>query len=107
METKIKEHREKLKALSNQVKPLVEAGKFETINAAIIELFYKNDGNEIFKKFKEWKKEKKIILKGSKSFVVWAKPLKAQKQKQETSPEEQDEYSFFPICHLFSNKQVV
>lgn len=97
------EVREQLKALSTQLKPLVKAGEFNTVNEAIIETAYKSAEHQEFKKFNEWKKLGFTILKGSKAFAVWAQPVKG---KKKVEVEEGKEFEFFPICFLFSNNQV-
>lgn len=97
------EVREQLKGLSNELKPLVKAGEFSTVNEAIIEVAYKSPEHQEFKKFNEWKKLGFTILKGSKAFPVWAQPVKGKKKEE---LEEGKEFEFFPICFLFSNNQV-
>lgn len=97
------EVREHLKQLSTQLKPLVKAGEFNSVNEAIINVAYKTPEHQEFKKFNDWKKAGYTILKGSKAFAVWAQPVKG-KKKQEV--EEGKEFEFFPICFLFSNNQV-
>lgn len=101
----IQETRAQLKERSNKVKPLVEAGEFDTINAAVMAVFYLDDDHQEFRKFKQWKKDGFSILKGSKAFPVWGQPAKAEKKKAE-GEDEKDEYEFWPICYLFSNAQV-
>ncbi len=103
------EARSALVTLSNQLSVYVEAGMYDTINEAVI-AFYSDEVHTTFKKFREWKAEGKKIKKGSKSFPVWARPLAALKaEANEGKPEpqeEEDNYRYFPICHLFSNAQV-
>jgi len=76
-----------------------------TLNSIIIEVFYKKDGNTEFKTFKEWKEEGKKIIKGSKGFVIWGRPIGTQKAEEGKETDE-EEINYFPISHLFSNKQV-
>lgn len=97
------EVREQLKELSNQLKPLVKAGEFNTVNEAIIETTYKSAEHQEFKKFWDWKNAGYTILKGSKAFPIWAQPIKG---KKKVEIEEGKEFEFFPICFLFSNAQV-
>jgi len=58
----------------------------------------------------KWKEEGLKVKKGSKAFLFWGKPKKGQKKTKEnikpgeSSPE--DEYKFFPLAYLFSDKQV-
>jgi hypothetical protein len=97
------EARESLKEISIAVKPLVKAGAFDTVNQAVIETVYKNDENLTFKKFNEWLNDGKRVKKGSKGFPVWARP---REMKKEEHPNIEDDFSFYPICYLFSNAQV-
>lgn len=95
-------NRDALRELSVALRPAVSAGDYATINEALIDAYSKN-GHDEFKTFNQWKNEGKSIIKGSKAFVVWAKP----KDIPHPDPEaEQDEFSYYPLCYLFSNKQV-
>lgn len=108
--------RDQLKQLSNQLKPLVEAGEFETVNAAIV-AYYKAENPEIveFRTFKDWKEQGATVRKGSKAFIVWAQPRnlrpgeEADTDKKEDLTDEQNDLKeiFFPICCLFANTQVI
>ena len=93
------EKRELLKQISSEVKPLVESGKFQTVNAAIINAVYRSSEHQTFKSFDEWKREGYSVLKGSKSFCIWGKPTQITKENEES-------YEFFPLAYLFSNAQV-
>lgn len=96
------QNRATLRELSIALRPAVKAGAYATINEALIDA-YSKDGHTEFKTFNQWKSEGKSIIKGSKAFVVWAKP----KDIPHPDPEaEQDEFSYYPLCYLFSNKQV-
>lgn len=98
-----RQRREDLKKLSDLVKPLVKMGKFPTVNAAVIEVFYRPAGHETFNTFWQWKSLGKAVRKGEKAFAVWAQPV----ERAQTDPtDKEDEYSFFPICYLFSDRQV-
>jgi hypothetical protein len=97
--TKQNANRIALRGMSESVKDLVKNGQFKNINVAIIETIYKKDGHETFKTFDQWKAEGKSVIKGSKAFYVWGlKLLKA--------TESGDWQTFWPLCPLFSNKQV-
>ncbi len=97
------EARQMLKELSNEVKPLVKEGAFDTVNEAVIKLCYMRDGHDEFKKFNQWLNEGKRVKKGEKGFPVWARP---KDMKKDEHPDLEDDFSFFPICYLFSNAQV-
>lgn len=104
----IQQKRDELKALSNAVKPLVKIGQFDTVNEAVIQTYYQRNGHEVFKTFQQWQAEGYRIKKGEHAFYVWGRP--AEKQKHEQNPEEtpaEEGTGFFPLCFLFSNKQVI
>lgn len=79
-----------------------------TINQIITEIFYKgaNDGITTFKTLKEWNKEGKKVIKGSKSFPVWGRPRKAEKKEEREGETIEEKYEFFPMAYLFANTQV-
>jgi hypothetical protein len=101
---KYKANRKRLIELSKALKALVNEGACETINEALIQT-YMEDNPEIekFKTFNKWKEEGKKIIKGSKAYLLWGKPVKS---KQSASDDEEEEYSFFPLSYVFSNTQV-
>ncbi len=74
-----------------------------TINEILIDVLYKKNGAEEFKTFNEWRKNGKTVKKGEKALIIWGQP---RTKTQEIKGEEVDEYSFFPMCYLFSDKQV-
>ncbi len=101
-----KEKREALKALSQQVKPLVKAEQFGTVNEAVIELFYRKDGHEEFNTLWEWNQKGFKVMRGSKAFVVWGSPRELKKTEPAPEQEEDKKDDFYPLCYLFSNLQV-
>ncbi len=44
------------------------------------------------------------INKGSKAFIIWGQPRKAEQAPE--GNEEPEEYKYWPICYLFANTQV-
>lgn len=105
----IDEARERLKNMSQEVKPLVEAGKYEHINEALIEA-YKDENNTEFKSYQEWLKEGYQVRKGEKAFLLWGKPKEIEKtegkEEQESKSEKEEGYTYFPVAYVFSNAQV-
>lgn len=84
--------------------------EFPNVNTALLALYQEDHpGAETFNTFKQWKETGMHIVKGSKSFAVWAKPLKAKpKEEDKMRPDDPEEtYKFWPICYLFSNEQVI
>lgn len=102
------EKRAYLRGLSKKVKPLVEAGDYDTVNEALTEL-YKAENAEIteFKTFHEWRKSGMKIKTDETAFLVWGSKRKTKQAKEEEEQTEEDKkYSFFPLCYLFANTQV-
>lgn len=118
---KIKQKRIVLSHLSQQakeiregmVKQAIESGNntgalaaaSRTLNSIIIEFFYKKNGHDDFKTFKEWTRENRKVKRGEKGFIIWGRPLSVIKQERE-EPASDEDNKFFPISHLFSNMQV-
>jgi len=106
-----RQRRDVLKSISKKARLLREnRPEFEgsTINEILMAVLYNRHGDREFKKFREWKEEGFTIKKGEKGFMLWAQPLSELKKQegQETDPED-EENSFFPVCYLFSNEQVI
>jgi len=82
----------------------------KTVNDILMKcLYWKKDIYE-FKTFDQWKKEGKLIKKGEKAVLVWGQPRKGTEKIKAIEPNKDDienAYKFWPICYLFSDKQVV
>ncbi len=96
---------------ANKAKTPEEAAYWQgkTLNSIIIDNFYKDENNQIFKTFKEWKSEDLQVKKGQKGFVVWGRKMKATDKteaKKTGNSEDEKSFKFFPISHVFSNNQV-
>jgi len=104
MTEEFKAKRTALCDLSRAIKAQIEAGELEaaTINEGLIEVYSKGKDLE-FNTFHQWKGKGFKILKGSKAFLVWGKPMKVPVPESE---KEDDEFKFWPVCYLFSEKQV-
>lgn len=70
------------------------------VNEVLIQM-YSDETHKEFNSYKQWKEKGFIVKKGEKSFFVWSKKLNAKDSK-----EEDKEYKFFGMAHLFSNAQV-
>lgn len=103
--------REVLKSISRKARILRDnRPEFEgcTINEILMGVLYNRNRNLEFKKFREWKQEGYTIKKGEKGYMLWAQPLSELKKQEGAAPEtEEEENSFFPVCYLFSNEQVI
>lgn len=107
----VNEAREHLKALSQSVKKLVDEGMFPTINEAIIATCYRDEANTEFKGYEHWQKEGFQVQKGEKAYLLWGRPSKEKHEiesdvNRQDEGKENDEYTFFPVAHVFSNAQV-
>jgi hypothetical protein len=105
----IHENRRKLISLSEAARLVQEAEAPDmSINEILIQEFYSNDEHQEFNTFWEWKKQGYSVMKGEKAFLVWGRKKKAndKEQGEEPKPEDKSNYSFFPLCYLFSNAQV-
>lgn len=74
-----------------------------TINDILFKVLYKKNNAQEFNTFHQWKAMNKTIKKGAKAAIIWGQP---RTKTQEAEGKEIDEYSFFPLCYLFSNEQV-
>lgn len=105
--------RARLRAMSTEVKPLVRAGAFDTINEAIMALFYDPEGEKDFRTFWEWKRAGRRVMKGQKGSPIWGRPIDREGPQQDaqpqpeatTGPEDEDKEPFWPICYLFEASQ--
>ena len=95
--------RAELRALSQQIKPLVKAGQFDSVNDGLVSIYSEETGQSIWHSFKGWKKQGFQVQKGQKGFPVWATP---RKMKQEQDTEEATGKSWFPVAYLFHSGQV-
>ena len=99
------EKRKSLIELSKLARVLVHSGAAEGVNDGLITIYSEQDKNiNEFNTFNQWRQKGFIIVKGSKSFLVWGQPRKAT-QTPEGSTEPED-YKFWPLCYLFADTQV-
>lgn len=99
------ERRKALISLSNNLRPLVIAGEFDTVNAALLNHYSEaNEEIQEFNTFHQWKEKGFTINKGEKAFTIWGQPRKAEQTPE--GSEEPEEYKYWPLCYLFANTQV-
>ncbi len=80
-----------------------------TINFMLLNYIYQTDGAKEFKTFMQWKAEGATVKKGEKAFIVWGQPVgtrEGDEEKEKGISTEDMENLFFPLCYLFSEKQV-
>lgn len=96
--------REELKKISAPLKALLKDGAITTINEGLKEI-YKAGGHNELKTLRQWNRDGKRIIKGEKALLLWGSPRKIDLKKAQEA-DEADKLDFFPICYVFSNKQV-
>lgn len=101
--SKIKEKRQELRALSAPLKELVKIGAIESVNEGLKEI-YADKGHTELKTVKQWNKAGKRIKKGEKALLLWGKPKKIDLKKKDEK--ETEEAQYYPICFVFSKNQV-
>ncbi|MDR2065440.1 MAG: hypothetical protein LBP85_07020 [Prevotellaceae bacterium] len=100
---KINERRAELKELSKHLRILIKEGAIDSINEGLKET-YRNSGHTELNTLKQWNKSGKLVKKGEKALLLWGQPKRVERVSEETA--EADEFDFWPVCYVFSNKQV-
>lgn len=104
--TSIAEKRTELKGLSKGIQMLVKEGAYDTVNEGLKEL-YRSEGHTELKTFNQWKKDGFFVNKGEHALLLWGRPKEVTREQDANKAEEPDEHAdFYPICFVFSNKQV-
>jgi hypothetical protein len=107
MEAQVKQQNDRRRALSDlsrQVAPLVKMEQYQSINEALIAC-YQTEQHKFFKTLRQWNRVGMQVKKGSEAFAVWGRP-KTNYKKENGMPTQEKDYSFYPLCFLFSNAQV-
>lgn len=104
MKTTIQEKRESLKAISKIIAKAVEAEQFDSVNAGLVEM-YKEQGHTEIHSFRRWLQLGYHVRKGETALLLWGQPRKVVNQEK-VQENEKDEFSFFPLAFVFSQKQV-
>jgi hypothetical protein len=66
----------------------------------------KEDMGKLGEKYAMWKDKGYKVVKGSKSFKFWSKPIKAKKKEAEGEETKETKYKFFNVAHVFTSEQV-
>ncbi len=101
--SKIDEKRSYLKELSKPIKSLVKEGMFNSVNEGLKEM-YNESGHTTLKTIQQWNKKGMRVKKGETALLLWGSPRKIELENNESA--KVDEMNFFPICFVFSQKQV-
>lgn len=100
----MKQKREQLKELSRIVKMGIKEGMYESVNAGLVEI-YAQEGHTEIHSFRRWLELGSVVKKGEKALLLWGEPRSAKNQEKKTD-DEKDEFQFFPLAYVFSQKQV-
>jgi hypothetical protein len=96
--------REGLKGISRMIQQLVKSGVYSSVNEGLVDM-YRKEGHTEIHSFKKWMEQGYCVRKGEKALLLWGEPRNAQKQEK-TNDSDKDEFSFFPLAYVFSQKQV-
>lgn len=96
---KVNPKREKLKALSAGLQALKKSGAIDTVNEGLKSI-YEEEGHDELNTLRQWNEKGYKVKKGSEALLLWGSPVRKPQDDSE------DEFSFFPLCFVFSNLQV-
>lgn len=77
-----------------------------TMNELLIAGYKAETGCNDFRTFKQWKEAGFTILKGSKGFPVFSRPVGVLKEQKTGEAQADDLYKLFGTCYLFNESQV-
>lgn len=77
----------------------------------LIKDFYRKRGHKVLKSFNEWKEAGYSVKRGEHALLLWGKPkggVIIVEKIEDTGSKTMEEVSkiYFPLCYVFSNKQV-
>jgi hypothetical protein len=108
--------RGELVALSAELKPLVAAGAYESVNAALTAYYSKEVGCAEWRTFKGWRDAGRPVRKGERGFPVWGQPKRLKGEAgagggglaelAELSGVEPQGPQWFPVAYIFHAGQV-
>jgi hypothetical protein len=106
MTDEMKQKREALKERSQIAKMMVKTmpDEYSSINEALVAM-YNDEGHTEIHSFRKWMEKGYIVRKGEKALLLWGEPKKALKQEKQ-SEGDKDEFKFWPLAYVFSQKQV-
>lgn len=82
----------------------VKMGIYDSVNEALVDM-YRLQGHTEIHSFRDWILEGYVVKKGEKALLLWGQPRNAPNREKLTNKDD-DEFSFFPLAYVFSQKQV-
>ena len=95
--------RQELQAISMPIQALVKTGAIDSVNEGLIK-FYAQQGHIELNTFNQWLYKGYTVKKGEKALCLWGKPKQGKKEAPKEN--ETEDFTYFPICYVFSNQQV-
>jgi hypothetical protein len=106
MTDEMKQKRDSLKKLSATAAQMVKEmpDQYSSVNDALVAMYAEQGHTEIHS-FNKWKEKGFTVCRGEKALLLWGEPKKALKQEKQAEGEK-DEFKFYPLAFVFSQKQV-
>ena len=99
--------RKALSDLSRLIKPLVQAGQFDSVNDGLLHTYREETGQSVFHTFRDWRERGCSVNKGEHGFPIWSRPMALQeKQEDETDDTGKPARRVFRMAYLFHYGQV-
>lgn len=77
-----------------------------SMNELLVETYKAQTGAKFFRTFNQWKQAGYSIIKGSKGFPVFSRPIGTIKEEKGHNDINPDLYKVFGTCYLFNELQV-
>ncbi|MDR1198984.1 MAG: hypothetical protein LBK94_08265 [Prevotellaceae bacterium] len=90
--------------MSKTLRLLLREGAIDSINEGLKDI-YRQAGHDTLNTLQQWNRMKKTVKKGEKALLLWGQPRRVERMNDETA--ERDEFDFWPVCYVFSDKQVM
>lgn len=114
----MRERREYLRGLSRPLQELVRAGELESVNAGLVAI-YAEQGHRELRTIRQWNELGKRVKRGERALLLWGKPTAGRGDGDagdagvvvaggDSGDSSDDDVlgRFFPMCYVFSAKQV-
>lgn len=102
-----KMRRKALAQLSLHIKPLVAAGRFQSVNDGLLHMYREQTGQQVFHTFHGWKERGCSINKGETGYPIWSKPQVMQDDAEdEETIDESKARRVYRMAYLFHYGQV-